>query len=266
MVVGGGPAGMEAARVAALRGHQVSLYEQGSHLGGLVRLLAQAPHQDGWSDLVRSASRQLNLAGVAIHLSSKVDEDLIREFAPDAIVFAIGAVIQPEEIPGAGDLPVTDILAVLDGSAATGKHVVVIGGGRMGMVLAEWLSQRGTKVSVVERSAVIAQDMETARRTFLMRRLQENTLIACHTGKAVREVVNGSVVIGQADAIGPLFTEHLPNVDTIVLADRRRSASGLAWLAREKRLSAEIYEIGDCLEPRTALEAIFEAAVVGRRI
>jgi len=119
---------------------------------------------------------------------------------------------------------------------------------------------------VVERSPLIAQDVETARRAFLMRRLQENVLITYYTEKAVREVVNSSVVIGKADAIGPLFADSLPDVDTIVLADRRRSASGLAWLAREKKLAPEIYEIGDCLEPRTALEAIFEAAVVGRRI
>lgn len=266
LVVGGGPAGMEAARVSAVRGHQVSLYEKDSDLGGQVRLLAKVPYQDGWSDLVRSAGHQLKKAGVAIHLNTKVDEDLIRQVAPDVLIFATGAVIQPEEIPGFGRVAVTDILAVLDGRAVTGNHVVVVGGGRMGMVLAEWLSHRGTKVTVVERSPLIAQDVETARRTFLMRRLQENVLITCYTEKAVREVVNGSVVIGKADAIGPLFAESIPDVDTIILADRRRSASGLAWLTREKKLAPEIYEIGDCLEPRTALEAIFEAAVVGRRI
>jgi 2,4-dienoyl-CoA reductase-like NADH-dependent reductase (Old Yellow Enzyme family)/thioredoxin reductase len=266
LVVGGGPAGMEAARVSAARGHHVSLYEQNSDLGSLVRLLAKAPHQEDWSDLVRSASRQLSQAGVSIQLNTKVDEDLIRLVAPDVLIVAAGAVIQPEDIPGAGRVAVTDIVSVLDGRAVTGNHVVVVGGGRMGLVLAEWLSYQGTKVTIVERSPVIAQDMETARRTFLMRRLQQNPLIICHTEKAVREIVGGSVVIGKAGAIGPLFVESLSDVDTIVLADRRCSANGLAWLAREKKLAPEIFEIGDCLEPRTALEAIFEAAVVGRKI
>lgn len=266
LVVGGGPAGMEAARISALRGHQVSLYEQESELGGQVRLLARGPHQEGWSDLVRSASHQLKKAGVAVYLDTRVDADLIRRAAPDVLIFATGAAIQPAEIPGTGRVTVTDALTVLAGRADVGRHAVVVGGGRMGMVVAEWLSQRGVQVSVVEQSPTIAEDMETARRTFLLRRVEQDERITCHLEKAVREVSDGGVVIGKADAIGPLFTELIPSVDTIVLADRRRSASGLAWYAREQKLAPEIYEIGDCLEPRTALEAIYEAATIGRRV
>jgi pyruvate/2-oxoglutarate dehydrogenase complex dihydrolipoamide dehydrogenase (E3) component len=244
-------------------------------------LLAKVPHQEDWADLVRDASHQLEKAQVTVHLNTEVDADLIRQVAPDVIVFATGSTIHPdvvperfaaaagiplEETPGAAGVTVTDVLTVLRGQVDVGKHAVVVGGDRMGMDLAEWLANRGTKVTVVERSPDIANDVEDARRAFLDMRLQENELITCYTEREVRQVVDGGVVIGKFDAIGPLFTETIPGVDTVVVAERRRGVSGLAWLAREQKLAPEIYEVGDCVEPRSALEAVFEAAIVGRRI
>jgi pyruvate/2-oxoglutarate dehydrogenase complex dihydrolipoamide dehydrogenase (E3) component len=150
----------------------------------------------------------------------------------------------------------------------------------MGLGLAEWLAERGKTVDVLERTRVLGADVEDATLPVFMERLAGNPRITMRTDREVREIYDGAtpvsstgasapicnVIIAQSGTIGPLFAETLPDVDLIIFAEERRSNNELAVLARSHQLAPEIYEIGDCYQPRSALEAVFEGASIARRV
>jgi 2,4-dienoyl-CoA reductase-like NADH-dependent reductase (Old Yellow Enzyme family)/thioredoxin reductase len=266
LVVGGGPAGMEAARVAAERGHRCVLCEQTSELGGQVRLAGELPHRSDWQLYIRDASRRVARAGVEVRLATPVTEELIRDINPDVIVFATGSRMRCRDVPGALPHHLSDVQTLMNADTPPARSVLVVGGNRIGLGFAEWLAERGTTVTIVESSTTIGVDVEGGTLPVVMERLETNPRITVYLDREVREIGAEGVTIGKAGAIGPLFAETVPNVELIVFADDRRSDNFLAQLARSRRLASEVYEIGDCDRPRSVLEAIYEGAGVGRLI
>lgn len=263
IVVGGGPAGLEAARVAAERGHDVVLYERGSRLGGLTRLAGLLPHRDGWPVFVDDALRRIERSGVEVRLEHEVDDELIRELAPDAVVFATGSRYAPAAIRGAREGLVTDPIGLLQADSVPDGRAVVIGGSALALGIAEWLTGRGAEVTVVVAGEDFGDGLAQPNQ---LPRILESPRIAVETGTSVLRAENGSVFIGVSGAIGPLFERELADVSVVVDTERRKSESGLAWLARTRGLAPEIHEIGDCDAPRSALEAVFEGALAGRTL
>jgi 2,4-dienoyl-CoA reductase-like NADH-dependent reductase (Old Yellow Enzyme family)/thioredoxin reductase len=262
LVVGGGPAGMEAATVAAERGHQVSLVERDDELGGLALLAGRLPHRGGWMTFVREATRRLERAGVEVQLGREVGAEDLRDAGADAVVLATGSEFARPEIPG-GDEAVLDAAALLAGGDVAAEHVVVAGDGAIGLGVAEWLAERGKQVSVViEQEEVEDPDGQAG----LVERLGASGRVGFHTDRMVRELRPGSVVIVRSGAIGALDEEELEGAEAVVLAGARRATGELAWLARTERLADEVHAIGDCDTPRSVLEAVAEGALVGRRI
>jgi NADPH-dependent 2,4-dienoyl-CoA reductase/sulfur reductase-like enzyme len=257
---------MEAARVAAERGHHVTLCEQSEHLGGQARLAGELPHRSDWQLYVRDARHRLDKAGVEVRLNESVTEERIRQMAPDVVIFATGSRMRRREVPGARPHTLSDVHTVMGSAVSPAQHILVVGGNRIGLGLAEWLAEQGATVTVVEPSPTIGGDVEGGTLPVLMGRLESNSRITVYADRDVREVSDEGVMIGQANVIGPLFAQIVPNVDLIVFADDRRSDNCLAQVARAHLLAAEIYEIGDCDSPRSTLEAIYDGAVVGRRI
>jgi NADPH-dependent 2,4-dienoyl-CoA reductase/sulfur reductase-like enzyme len=139
---------MEAARVAAERGHDVSLFEREQELGGLARLAGRVPHRSGWAKLVTEGARRLERAGVDIHLGHEVTPDDLRSAGADAIIVATGSEFVRPLIPGANG-QILDAASLLGGTDAGADHVAVAGGGAIGLGVAEWLAERGKRVSVV---------------------------------------------------------------------------------------------------------------------
>ncbi len=264
MVVGGGPAGMEAARVAAVRGHDVTLYEGEPELGGQVRLAALPPTREELGDVIRNLTHQMERAGVKVVLGTEVTPELVAREGPDAIVIATGA--QPRRLRVSGaDLPfVVTAQEVLSRKAEVGENVVVIGGDRIGAETAEYLADRGKKVDLIEESAAIAQDMEFTTRILFMRRLKSHSNVKVWAGRTVRELGADSVVIDRAGAAGPLDELRLGPVDTVVVSLGRRSDDYL--LRSLGGYPGQVYDIGDCVEPRSTLEAIYEGSLAGRRL
>jgi len=203
LVVGGGPGGMEAARVAALRGHKVTLCEQAPVLGGTVRFSAMVYPPNG--KLINYLENAIRGLGVKIHLGLRVDVDWVRRHAPDAVVVATGAKRGAPPVPGA-DLPhvyTGDALRAMMGSGSAeppqglpaftravmsvaratgmtrspaliraashvwlplGKNIVIYGGGLVGIELAEFLAEHGRNVTVLEESGVFAPELQMVRR------------------------------------------------------------------------------------------------------
>lgn len=266
MVVGGGPGGLEAARVAAVRGHEVTLYEKEAKLGGQFNLAAVPPMKQELSLWLQYLTVQVKKVGVTVELNTEVTPELIEEIKPDVVIVATGGECLIPPIPGVNGPKVSTAHAVLAGQLAISRgNVLIIGGGMVGCELADMLADPGynqttggTLVTIVEMLPDIALDVIPQSRMLLIPRLREKG-VKVVTLATVKEVLEDGVVVtrdGQEETIG--------GMDHIILACGAKSVDELSDKIKDK--VPEVYVIGDAKEPRKALEAIAEGAEVGRKI
>ncbi|MBI4334568.1 MAG: FAD-dependent oxidoreductase [Chloroflexi bacterium] len=258
MVIGGGPGGLEAARVAALRGHQVTLFEEHEQAGGQWVLASLPPYKQEFMGFVHWLTAQVNKLGVKTVLGRRANAAAVEQLSPDAVVIATGAL--PEgSFPGTAD-PKRVVTAwdVLKSHVDPGQRVLVIGGGSIGLETADFLLFRGKKVTVVEQREHIGTDLPHTVRFHLLRRLH----------RAGCEIVrNCAVKEAGADGLRVLRNgkeETWPGCDTIVLATGVKPVDGLA--EGLKRTVKEVYVIGDAAGPRTGMHAVRDGNRVGRSI
>ena len=173
MVIGGGPAGLEAARVAAARGHKVDLYESENSLGGQLRLGSVPPGKHELANVVDWRARELDKLGVGVHLNRRVDAELVRAEAPDAVIVATGGRAAKPRIDGIDRPNVTTALDLLKEEVQDGRDWVVIGGGSVGCEVALFLAEAGKSVAVVEMLDDVAADLDERPRYFMMGSLRE---------------------------------------------------------------------------------------------
>lgn len=258
IVVGGGPAGLEASRIAALRGHRVTLFEGDARIGGQWRIAACPPHKQGFLDLLDWFSDELCRSGVDIRLGEKVTPEDIAGMNPDAVIVAVGAVPALPPIPGIEREGVVHAWEVLQDRVPVGDRVLVIGGGATGLETAEYLAERGRRVTVVEMLDSFAADMGGTVAFHLRWRLKKlgvelvrNTRVQAITDRGVRVWHRGG-------------EEMWDRFDTIVIAlgvkprDER-------WESLRGRV-AELYVIGDAAGPGRGADAIRQGTEVGRRV
>jgi 2,4-dienoyl-CoA reductase-like NADH-dependent reductase (Old Yellow Enzyme family)/thioredoxin reductase len=281
LVVGGGPAGMEAARVAALRGHAVTLWEQASQLGGASLLACKPPRREEFADLPRWFSGQLPKVGVKIELNRKADAKSVSAFAPDVLIAATGAYVEiPEFIPGWNLPHVVTVREVLNEEKPVGERVLLVGYDTQVLECAEWLAERGKKVYLIAASKVqiwenpeasLANDKNgfTARHVMMGMVMVKIEFLPFQMIKAIEP---GAVIISPAGEQHPCTThvriggmeDKRLEIDTVVIHLRQRPLN--QWLEELKGAVPEIYKIGDCLEPRQAIDAVADGAQIGRLI
>ena len=255
VVVGGGPAGMEAARIAKDRGCDVILFEATPQLGGQWRLAGIPPKKCEIAGDVEWLIKQLELSGVEVRLNTPATKEQIQAENPDAIILATGSVPTKPQIEGI-DLPhVLFATEVLDDPSKVGQNVVVIGGGATGMETAEFLAEMGKKVTVIEALDEVARDLGPARKHFLMERVDAHK-IDIHLNTQVKKITAQEVELAD--------TKH-----TRIPADHVVIAVGVTSnnpLEEEVKPIADVYVIGDAKEPRTAMNAFYEANEVARSL
>ncbi|MDD5712080.1 MAG: FAD-dependent oxidoreductase [Smithellaceae bacterium] len=264
MVIGGGPGGLEVARVAALRGHEVALYEKADQPGGQLLLAAVPPGKQEIVKMVKYLRLQAEKAGVALQLDTEVDGELIAGEKPDAVVIATGAQPCHPDIPGIDGPNILCAHEVLAGLVDCGPgKVLIIGGGMVGCELADFIADQGdnitigrTEVTIIEMLDEAGQGMFTEARTLLMARLREKG-VTILTSATVKEFLDDGVVV---DINGEEKT--LSGIDAIVLAMGAKPVDALADTVGE--VVAEVHVVGDAKRPRRALEAMAEAAEIGR--
>ncbi|MFA4836095.1 MAG: FAD-dependent oxidoreductase [Dehalococcoidia bacterium] len=257
MVIGGGIAGMQAARDLALRGHQVLLYEKSAKLGGQWNIACMQEGKQVFALFSERLARDLRAsARVKIIFNTEVTPDLVREVTPDTVVMATGARPAALNVPTLNCKNVVQAVDVIAGRAQTGQRVVVIGGRFIGMELALSLAEQDKKVSLVTRRN-LGRDTDKSIYTHLRDRLIERE-VQILTNSPIYEIRENGVYVNHQNQL--LFLK----ADTIVLAVGSVPENTLAEQLRD--VISEIHLIGDCVEPRNALDATREATAVARRI
>ena len=257
VVVGGGPAGMEAARVAALRGHQVTLLEGQGQLGGNLLLASAPPHKEEINSLTRYLSAQLHKLSVRVRLGQQVTAGSVLAEKPEAVIVATGASPIIPDIPGTNGRNVTAAAEVLAGRRDTGPRVVIIGGGMVGCETAEFLAEKGKTVTVLEMLPRLGQDIGLTTRWVVLGRLRK--LNVRQEAKATAAEVTEKGVRATRDGES-LFFEG----DTVVLAVGMKPRAELASELQGK--VKEVHAIGDCQRPRRIAEAIEEGLRAALRL
>lgn len=257
LVVGGGPAGMEAARVAAQRGHKVTLWEKGDRLGGQLLAAAVPPFKSEINHLTNYLTRQVKAGGVSIVLGREATAESIEKERPDAVVVAAGAVPAIPDVPGVHGSSVVTPLDVLSGAREVGERVVVLGGGLIGCETADFLAAKGKKVTITSRQERLGRNMGASTRWVTMQRVKKagvemkpKTTVEEITDKGVRVRCDGQV-------------QFLP-ADTVVLAGGMTPSTGL--VEELKRMGATLHAIGDCTGTGTIQEAMHTGFRVGSEI
>jgi pyruvate/2-oxoglutarate dehydrogenase complex dihydrolipoamide dehydrogenase (E3) component len=257
LVIGGGPAGLEAAKTAALRGHQVTLWEEGERLGGTLLTASVPPHKSELSQLAHHLSRQVEKSGIQVELNKIASVTAVEEMKPEAVIIATGASPIIPEIPGVKGRNVITAVEVLQMQPEVGQKVVVIGGGMVGCETAEFLASKGKKVTIIEMLDRIGIDIGPTTRWVILRRLRDAG-VAMETKLKAEEITDEGVIASRDGA-----TIFLP-ADTVVLAVGMKPNKELAQALKEK--VENLYVIGDCHEPRRIKEAIEEGFVTGLRV
>lgn len=258
MVVGGGPAGMEAAIVAAQRGHHVTLHEKEPRLGGQLIPAAIPPNKDRIKPLTNYLTTQVRKLGVKVELGKEVTRAMVEAAKPDTVVLATGIENIIPDIPGIDKANVAIAEDVLTGRVEVGIEVTIVGGNLVGCETAEYLVDRGMKVTIVEMLDRLATNMNPiVARRFLNRLANKGVTVL--TGVKHEEYKDNTLVIMTKEG-----EEKTVGADTMVLAAGARPNTTLFQALHG--LPSEIHSVGDCVEPRNFTEAIAEGFNIGRTI
>ncbi|MGD9138516.1 MAG: FAD-dependent oxidoreductase, partial [Desulfobacterales bacterium] len=286
MVIGGGAAGMSAALSACERGHRVTLYEKNNRLGGQLYLASAPPGREEFAALAKDLAHQVALSSINVVLDRSVDDALIDQENPDAIILTTGALPMTPLIPGA-DLPhVVQAWDVLQGKAATGRRVVVIGGGAVGVETALFLAEKGTlspqalkfllvnraeepevlyelatrgtkDIVVIEMIDKMGKDIGKTTRWGILQDLSRNGIESRATVKAL-EITDTGVKVETDGNI-----EEIP-ADTVVLAIGAASHNPLEEIVDKKGIPYKV--IGDAAQVALAFDAVHQGFEAGRSV
>jgi len=275
VVIGGGPAGMEAARIAAMRKHQVQLFEEKDKLGGQINLLAKVPIRAEFADLTRWQIGQVEKLGVKIHLKTRIEADAVSALNPDVVIVATGSTPQRTgftealplraEMPGAEQENVFSVWDILEEKVEVkGKNVLIIDNdaAHEAYATADYIAEGGGQVQVVSRLYHAGMDLAPVHDIILYyRRLLEKgvTFIATHLAK---EIKGNKAIIYHVYA--PTQERTLDNIDIFVLAMGKNPNDAI--YKELKGRVPELYRIGDCVAPRKTQYAVWDGHMIGRKI
>ncbi|MDO8597463.1 MAG: FAD-dependent oxidoreductase [Sulfuricaulis sp.] len=261
VVVGAGPAGLEAARVLALRGHAVTVLERESEPGGQLLLNRHIPGRSDLAALAEYLAGAAARAGASMQYGVDADKDFVLGFHPHAVVVATGAAPGVPCIPGMDDAPLVDAFSVLQKHGGGIRRALVIGGGMLGVGIAHALAGRGGEVIVVEPGNNLSSELGMRPRWQTIANLRAHKNVTIHLSTTVEALGNDHALLRHAGQ-----DIEVRGLDLIVPACPMVSQMRLAETLKGVPGGPAVFDVGDCVVPRTAFEAIHDAAALGHRL
>lgn len=258
-VIGGGPGGMKTAEIATQKGHHVTLFEKKNILGGRVRIGATPPGKAVLNEFVDYLEKRITRLGVAVKKETAFTIDMLAPGKPDAVVVATGAFPKLPDIKGALECDPLTVDDVLSGEKSVKDKVLIVGGGGNGSEIADFLSDKGKSITLVEMLENIASDIAPHQQYFLKKRLSEKHVTVL-TSCRVIELGQGCAVV--EDSSG---TRKLKGFDTIVLATGSESNNDQIYRQLEGKVEQR-YVIGDAARPREIMDAVSEGREVALKL
>ncbi len=255
VVIGAGVAGVEAARIAAMRGHEVHIYDGENEVGGQMNLACVPPFKQHLGLMKPYLERQLELHKVNVHLGKKLTKEDVLNLNPDAVVCATGVTPTSLKIPGAERA--SNAIDILKGKPC-GKNVVVIGGGSIGCETAEYLAKQGKKVSIIEMTDTLAGNTGKTDQTILLGHLK-GYKVGLLTECKVEIITETDVIYKTKDG-----KETSVKADSVVFAVGGKPETTLYDSLKEE--VKEIYNIGDSNSGGIIPNAVYEGYTVGNLI
>lgn len=257
-IIGGGPGGMKAAQISALRGHQVTLFEKEKELGGRFLLAAIPPKKEVLKEFVTYLINQLKNLPITIHLNENFDPNVFKKEKPDVLILATGAKPFFPPIDGIKEVHSLSVEEVLSHPEKVGQKVLIVGGGGIGSEVADFLSEIGKEVTLVEMREGIALDLVSHLQYFLNQRLREKGVHILISTKAIRFEKDGLWVED------PQGKRKLEGFDSIVIA--LGSIPNNELFEELKGEVSEVYIVGDANKPREVMEALLEGEETALKI
>ncbi|MEX1300461.1 MAG: FAD-dependent oxidoreductase [Desulfotignum sp.] len=253
LVAGAGPAGLAAAREFALAAHDVVICDQSDGPGGLLGLAAKAPGRGELGDILRFFDRELTRLDIRVRYQTPLTKELLDEVSPDHVVLATGSLPQMPVIKGlfTTSMALVTGVDVMAGTETAGQQVIVLGGGMAGLIVADFLADRGKTVTVLNRKKSFAEEMSSNDRYYLRENLKKKDV-----------TLFKQVAVQAVTADGVIFTckgekKSLSGFDTVVISENYEAVRTAKSL--EKISSARFHLIGDAKSPRHLMYCIAEA-------
>ncbi len=260
MVIGGGPAGLQAAADAARRGHTVSLWDDRAELGGRLRLAAVPPHKDRYGEACDYLAREVRKLPVEVRTGRRATLDDVKAWNPDAVILATGSVPFVPPVAGADQDFVVPVDEVLEGRAEVGRKVVVIGGGSVGAETAHLLLEQAQRdITIVEMRDGIGIDLPQDSRICLLDIFDKSLSMHCIVNARVTSLGDHSVTLERDGR-----SECIEGVDTVVMAAGARADRRL--LQGIEEMGVQVLLAGDAEAPRDYVKAIRQGAEAARAV
>ncbi len=256
LIIGAGPTGLACARHFAKRGHKVTICEKKMNSGGLLSLAAKAPGREELNDILEFFSNELKRLNVKIQFNTELSKELLDEIQPDKVVLATGSMPDMPLVKGLFQsdmelLTSVDVLGDIENKENIKDKVIILGGGMSALLTADYLSEKGKTVVVLNRQKSYATEMSSNDRYYLRERLTKNSVKLIKNISIIKFLKKGVIFKTKNEE------QSLDNFDTVVIAEKMSPIREAAKMLKDSK--TEFYFIGDAKIPRHLMYCISEA-------